>query len=303
MPNSSSESRCSSARPRSHAAHESSSSSCCSLLELVALGLDDGLGRLGDEALVGELALGALDLLAQRARRARRRARCSASRSTASDGSTSTDAAGHADGRDRLVAVGGELEAREPRDVLGHALVAGRVQPRRHARARRRAARRRATSRSACVASIARATSASASRSRSAASASGQRWPISRSLRSRAGSDQISSVTNGITGCASASVSASTCSANSAVSRVVLGVQARLEHLEVPVAQLAVDEAVERAASRGGTRSASIASRDLGLGRLQARQDPRVLDRRRRRAPSPAPSRPRARAAARAATR
>ena len=64
IPNSSSESRCSSARPRSQRAHESSSSSLLSLLQLVALGLDDGLGRLGDEALVGELALGARDLLA-----------------------------------------------------------------------------------------------------------------------------------------------------------------------------------------------------------------------------------------------
>ena len=48
-------------------------------------------------------------------------------------------AAGHADGRHRLVAVRGELEAREPGDVLGHALVALGLEPRRDARAGRRA--------------------------------------------------------------------------------------------------------------------------------------------------------------------
>src|SRR4051794_23462483 len=58
MPKSSSDRRCSSARWSDHG------TSACQLRELgleggelVALGLDDGLGGAGDEALVGELAL------------------------------------------------------------------------------------------------------------------------------------------------------------------------------------------------------------------------------------------------------
>ena len=61
--------------------------------------------------------------------------------------------------------------------------------------------------------------------------------------------------------------------------RVVLLVQPRLEHLQVPVAQLRVDEAVQRA-RRAVELELGDRVRDLGLGGLQPRQDPRVLDRR-----------------------
>ena len=64
----------------------------------------------------------------------------------------------------------------------------------------------------------------------------------------RARAAHSSSVTNGISGWASASVSDSTCSSvadRSARSAVVV-VEARLDQLQVPVAQLAVDEVVER---------------------------------------------------------
>ena len=58
--------------------------------------------------------------------------------------------------------------------------------------------------------------------------------------------------------------------------------QARLDQLEVPVAQLAVDEVVQ--AERGvGEVVALDPPVDLGPGALEAREDPAVLDRRRRR--------------------
>ena len=67
MPNSS---RTSSSRSASSKRIGAIGYSACQLrpepVELLALGRDDGLRRLGDEALVGELALGALDLGLQR---------------------------------------------------------------------------------------------------------------------------------------------------------------------------------------------------------------------------------------------
>ena len=59
---------------------------------------------------------------------------------------------------------------------------------------------------------------------------------------------------------------------------VVVGVQPRLDDLQVPVAQLAVDEVVE--AERGAVELERLdRARRLGLGALQPREDPRVLDR------------------------
>ena len=63
---------------------------------------------------------------------------------------------------------------------------------------------------------------------------------------------------------------------------VVVGVQPRLDQLEVPVAEVAVDEVVE--AERGAVELERLERpRGRGLGALEARQDPGVLDRRRAR--------------------
>ena len=59
-------------------------------VELLALGVHDGGRRLGDEALVGELALGARDLLLERRRGARARARRRPRGRRVSDSSTAT---------------------------------------------------------------------------------------------------------------------------------------------------------------------------------------------------------------------
>ena len=108
--------------PGTHVA--SSSSSRRSRASLSRSAWTTGGGRLGDEALVGELALGARDLRLAARRAARRARRCSASRSTASEASTSTVPPGTP-----TVATGSPPSAdhstRARRDdVLGHALVA-----------------------------------------------------------------------------------------------------------------------------------------------------------------------------------
>ena len=113
-------------RSRRHGAvTQSSSSSCLQPLELRrARPRRRPRGRLGDEALVRELALGARDLLLAAVARS---ARARAGRGLEVDrlGREHRDAAaGDADGRDRLAAVGRPLDAREPRDVVGRALVA-----------------------------------------------------------------------------------------------------------------------------------------------------------------------------------
>ena len=69
---------------------------------------------------------------------------------------TSNGPAGHADGRDRLVAVGRELEARQTSHMVGDALVAVGVEPRGDLRAPGAAPTPSRHLRSACVASIAR---------------------------------------------------------------------------------------------------------------------------------------------------
>ena len=227
-------------------AHRSASSRLSSL-ELLALLLDHRGGRLGHEALVGELALGAGDLLLER-----RALRLGApARGLEVDG------------------LGGEHERRCRRGRRRWPPARRRRPTTRRARAARRA-RPCARSRRPPAA---RGRPCRPRRRRGRASRAAPAWPRSRAgrrprrprraarrrargsdgpsagRRRRGCSDQISSVTNGITGCASASVSPSTCSASSATSRVVVRVQARLDHLQVPVAQLAVDEVVH--AQRG----------------------------------------------------
>ena len=141
--------------------------------------------------------------------------------------------------------------------------------------------------RSACTASITRADAASASSS-SAPRRLGRTGAAASSPSAPGSSAQISSVTNGITGWASASVSP----ARGAVLAARLAArQPRLDQLEVPVAELAVDEVVEASAA-WRSRSPRSAG-DLCPGALKAREDPAVLDRRRRRARR-APSAPHA---------
>ena len=96
--------------------------------------------------------------------------------------------------------------------------------------------------------------------------------------------DQSSSVTNGITGCASATVSRSTCSSVAASACAILRcgrphrIEPGLTQLDVPVAQLAVDEVVE--AERGMGEVVGLDARGMSASiALQAREDPAVLDR------------------------
>src|SRR5919107_1093668 len=56
----------------------------------------------------------------------------------------------------------------------------------------------------------------------------------------------------------------------------VLG-QARLDDLQVPVAQLAVDEVVQAEGGLGEVKAVHARLR-VGLDRLQAREDPAILD-------------------------
>ena len=108
-------------------------------------------------------------------------------------------AAGDADRRDRLAAVGRPLDAREPRDVLGGAVVAGRLEAG-AARPCRRPRRRGRASRAAPASPRSRARPrSSAASSRSARRPRGSGGPCSRP--SAPGMcDQISSVTNGMIG-------------------------------------------------------------------------------------------------------
>ena len=275
MPNSSSPSRCSSARSRRRPSVTGSSRSSRSRASLSRSASTTALGRLGDEALVGQLLLRARDLGLQPAAPlvdpARGRAEVDGVGREHRD-----RAAGHRDGGRRVAAV------RRPRRS---APAARRARP--CARSRRppaaRAARPRAPRRCGRASRAAPARRRSRARppprppaSISDSSAAGQRCAISRP--SAPGTcDQISSVTNGITGWAIASVSASTPSAKRLTSRVVVGVEARLDDLQVPVAQLAVDEVVEPE-RRAVELERLDRARGLGLGALQAREDPRVLD-------------------------
>ena len=92
-------------------------------------------------------------------------------------------------------------------------------------------------------------------------------------------------MTNGITGCASATVSRRTCSSVADERRAILvGAaappprgQPRLDELQVPVAQLAVDEVVQ---PERGVREVVVLDPRGGVGRqsLEPREDPAVLD-------------------------
>ena len=138
--------------------------------------------------------------------------RAAAPRSTASDGSTAIAPPGTA-----TVAAGspvaGPFQPRQSRDVARGAVVALRAPAAPGARPPGAAPMRSRQPRSSWTAAIARPSSASAAGSSSASSTCGQRRAISRPLAPGT-CDQISSVTNGITGCAIASVSASTPRAN-----------------------------------------------------------------------------------------
>ena len=198
--------------------------------------------------LVGELALGALDLGA-RAARAGRATRCSASAgSNASEGSTCTPPPGTGTrrrARRRRRAVGHQLEAGQPRELVA------RARRSRRPRAAPRIARRRLGAHLVAVAAqrgdrLDQAPDLAPRPPRRAASssASGQSATAS-SPRSPGSSDQISSVTNGITGWSSRSVRSSAHSSTPDTARVVLLVEARLGELEVPVAELGPEGAVE----------------------------------------------------------
>ena len=257
MPNSSRSSRYSSACAQVHS--PSSSSSARVAVELLALGLHDLRRRLRHELLVGELALRARDLLlelsAPRPRcdapPPRCRSRRSASTCTAPPGiaidaigvavrsppSTSSKRASRARcSRGLLVAVGREPpgDARGRRRAHVVALAAQR-----RGRASIRSARPRA----------------SASSSISGGSGSGQLDAAS-SPRSPGRNDQISSVTNGMIGCSSCEHLLEHVQQRGRQRRLVrvLLVQARLDQLEVPVADLAPEARRRAPAPRARTR-------------------------------------------------
>ena len=216
MPNSSSESRCSSACVERPASLTSSSQLLrCEPLELVAL----GLRRPAPAPWPTKPWLASLPSARAISASSRRRARAAAAPAALEVDGVGRPAPrrcrpGHADGRDRLAAVGGHSKRASRATCVGGALVARR--PRAAPGRARRAPRRRGRASRAAPARP---------RSRGATSRLGRRvaqrvgrarasGAPSAGPRRRARSDQISSVTNGITGCASASVSASTCSAN-----------------------------------------------------------------------------------------
>ena len=244
--------------------------------------------RLGDEARVGELALGALDLGSSSARALRAARSAAASRPPSPGGSPRRPR-----DRDR----GDRLRRpcrRRPRTRPGPAARAARrllvaVRPR-AAPARRRRLARSAPSRQPRTPgwprSRARAPPRPPDRCAAGLRAAAARRPAapprpgygSRSPRSRTGSPDAPARRS----------RCSTCSSVAAVVRVAV-VQARLDELQVPVAQLAVDEVVE-AERRVGEVEALDPVGDLRPARAEAREDPAVLDRgrlRRRRARPP----------------
>ena len=128
IPNSSSESRWSSAlleRP----AHPSASSSACSRASLSRSAWTTGGGAFVDEALVGELALGALDLTLEPRALGRGALRLGLGVDRVG-GEHRHVAARDGDGRDRGRAVLGPLDAAQARDRVGGALVALGLEPR-----------------------------------------------------------------------------------------------------------------------------------------------------------------------------
>ena len=180
--------------------------------ELVALGLHDVRGRLGDEPLVGELALGAGDLALEPARRSRpaRRLGLGVDRVGGQHGDA---AARHADAwrpaRRRRASTRRVRAARRARpSPRSPRPPAARARPRRAPRRRGRA------SRAAPARPRSRAPAAPRRPRRRSAGVAPRASGARHQQPSAPGTcDQISSVTNGITGCASASVSPSTCSA------------------------------------------------------------------------------------------
>src|SRR5829696_3209283 len=148
-------------------------------LELVALGLYHRRRRLGDEALVGELALGARDLPLEPLALARRslRLRLGVDGVRGEHGDV---AAGDRDGGDPSGAVLGPLDTGQPRDGLRSALVALGFEPRLE-RAAGAAPTRSRQARSSWTAPITRASSASAAASISDSSGVGHGPAISSS--------------------------------------------------------------------------------------------------------------------------
>ena len=99
----------------------------------------------------------------------------------------------------------------------------------------------------------------------------------SNSSRSPGRNPQISSVTNGITGCASATVRSSTHSSFAdAAARLAPAGQAHLDRLDVPVAEVVPDERVERLHRRREVVRPRAAAARRRRPR-QPRQDPAVL--------------------------
>ena len=196
-----------------------------------------------------------------------------------------------------------QLEAREPRQVVAQPLVAVGDAGARAAPPTAWPRPRRGSGAASVTASISRPTSASASRRRSRDLVRdrpvGHGQQAALPPRASGISDQISSVTNGITGCSSRSVRSSAHSSTAETALVVVVVEARLGELEVPVAQLRPERAVE--VERGVREAEAVEQLRHARGQpLQARHDPAVLDgggRARRRA------RPRPPAAGSGATR
>ena len=114
---------------------------------------------------------------------------------------------------------GGPVDARQPRDVRRRCARSPRPPAAPAARGPGAAPTRSRHARSSCTAAIARAELGLGGRVASASSPARPPARPSAGPRCRARSDQISSVTNGITGWASASVSRSTCSATSPTRR------------------------------------------------------------------------------------
>ena len=267
---------------RAAAAH-SASSSARSRSSFVALGLDDGRRRLRDEALVRELALAARAISASSSRAARRacarprrgRRRRWRARSTAPPG----------------IAIVAASAAPLARRRARSARAARRARP--SARSRRRSSRAgdaRAGRRADAVAPAAqrlhgvdrvaeRALGVVVARRRRppvrpAAPRAGPRRPArtTRSPRSRTGSP----------GARAASVSVQHVQQRRVEVRALLAlglVEARLDELEVPVAQLAVDEVVERERGVREVEARRCAPSIVARARCEAREDPAVLDR------------------------
>ena len=196
--------------------------------------------------------------------------------------STRTTPPGTATEAHRVGPVAGELEAREPRDAARPRLVVAvgrRAAPGRARRPERR--RRRASCAAPARPRSAASTSPSASASRSAGSALGRPPAGQQPLLARAGTTRSPRSRTGSTGGpAPASRAARAAASPTASARRASVVQARLDQLQVPVAQLAVDEVVERRAPRARSRSRRSARATSCAARAQAREDPAVLDRR-----------------------